>query len=194
MSFGLKNAPATFQRTVDIIISRVKRHHALVYLDDVIIYSHDVGEHFNHVHGVISLLKNAGNSLKLTKCRFFESSVDYRCHVIRPGKLEIASNNLKAIELAKTPGNQTELKSFLGMCNVYRRFVPNFARIASPLNAKTSKKQPYHIGSLFDEEFESFRELNRLLMDPSILGLPRLGYRFTLDTDACDKQVGCTLL
>ena len=173
---------------------RVKWHHALVYLDDVIIYSYDVREHFNHVHEVLSVLKDAGISLKLTKCRFFESSVGYLGHVIRPGKLEIASNNLKSIELAKPPGNQTELKSFLGMCNVYRRFVPNFARIASPLNAKTSKKQPYRIGTLSDEEFGSFRELKRLLMNPPILGLPRLGYKYTLDTDACDKQVGCTLL
>ena len=158
-------------------------------MDDVIIYSHDVREHFNHVHEVLSLLKDAGISLKLTKCRFFESSVDYLGHVIRPGKLEIASNNLKAIELAKSPGNQTELKSFQGMCNVYRRFVPSFARIASPLNAKTSKKQPYDIGTLSDEEFENFRELKRLLMNPPILGLPRLGYRYTLDADAFDKQV-----
>ena len=139
------------QRAVDIILSRVKWHHALVYLDDVIIYSYDVREHFNHVHEVLSVLKDAGISLKLTKCRFLEASVDYLGHVIRPGKLKIASNNLKAIELAKSPGNQTELKSFLGVCNVYRRFVPNFARIASHLNAKTSKKQPYHIGNLSDE-------------------------------------------
>ena len=108
--------------------------------------------------------------------------------------MEIASNNLKSIELAKPPGNQTEIESFLGMCNVYRRYVPNFARIASPLNAKTSKKQPYHIGTLSNEEFESFRELKRLLMNPPILGLPRLGYKYTLDTDACDNQVGCNLL
>ena len=85
MPFGLKNAPETFQRAVDIILSRVKWHHALVYLDDVIIYSHDVREHFNRVHEVLSVLKDAGISLKLTKCRFFESSVDYLGHVIRPG-------------------------------------------------------------------------------------------------------------
>ena len=80
------------------------------------------------------------------------------------------------------------------MCNVYWRFVPNFARIASPFNAKTSKKQPYHIGVLSDEESESFRELKRLLMNPPILCLPRLGYTYTLNTDACDKKVGRTLL
>ena len=193
MPFGLKNAPATFQRAVDIILSRGKLHHALVYLDDVIIYSHDVREPFNHVHDVLYLLKDAGISLKLTKCRAFEFSVDYLGHVIRPCKLEIASNNQKAIELAKPPGNQTELRSFLGMCNVYRRFVPNFASIASLLNAKTSKKQPYHIGPLSDKEFESFCELKRLFMNLPILGLPLLGYRYTLDIDACDKQVGCTL-
>ena len=87
MPFGLKNAPATFQRAVDIILSRVKWQHALVYLDDAIVYSRTVEAHFEPVREVLTLLQAAGVSLKLRKCSFFETSVDYLGHVVRPGKL-----------------------------------------------------------------------------------------------------------
>ena len=71
MPFGLKNAPATFQRALDIILARVKWQFALVYLDDVIIYSNSAREHFDHVEHVLTLLQEAGISLRLEKCAFF---------------------------------------------------------------------------------------------------------------------------
>ena len=103
MPFGLKNAPATFQRAVDIILSRVKWKTALVYLDDVIIYSKTVTEHFAHVREVLRLLRDAGVSLKLSKCAFFENSVTYLGHVIRPRRLEVERRNVVAIERARPP-------------------------------------------------------------------------------------------
>lgn len=86
MPFGLKNVLATFQRAVDITLSKVK-YQALVYLDDVIIYSKTVTVHFEHVREVLTLLRNAGVTLKLSKCSFFGTSVLYLDHVIRPGQL-----------------------------------------------------------------------------------------------------------
>ena len=194
MPFGLKNAPATFQRAVDIILSRVKWQYALVYIDDVIIYSKTMEEHFYHVQKVLSLLRDAGVTLKLSKCNFFTGSVDYLGHTIRPGKLEVASTNLKALEEAKYPTNQTVVRSFLGMCNVYRRFVPNFSRIAAPLNKKLRKGEPTNFEVLNDEEYDAFSTLKKKLMSPPILALPRPGYPYTVDTDACNTQVGCCLL
>ena len=108
MPFGLKNAPATFQRAVNIILSRFKWYHAFVYIDYAIIYSHDVRVHFNNVHEVLSILKDPSISLNLSECQLFESSVDYIGHVIQTGKLKMASNNPKEIylpKLAATIGN-----------------------------------------------------------------------------------------
>ena len=99
--FGLKNAPATFQRAVDIILSRLKWETALVYLDDVIVYSRTVTEHMAHVPEVIRLLHTAGVSLKLAKCAFFDISVTYLGHVIRPGRLAVERRNVIAIERAR---------------------------------------------------------------------------------------------
>ncbi len=128
MPFGLKNAPATFHRVVDIILAGVKWQHCFVYLDDVIVFSNEVESHLRHLDKVLRLLGDAGISLKLKKCQFFKESVDYLGHVIRSGRLELAEKNTRALREAKHPSMQTELLSFLGMCNVYRRFVPAHGR------------------------------------------------------------------
>ena len=194
MPFGLKNAPATFQRAVDIVLSRVKWQYALVYLDDVIVYSKTLREHFSHMRTILSLLQDAGVSLKLPKCHFFQASVDYLGHVIRPGKLEVSTRTCDAIKQAKPPTTQTGIRSFIGLCNVFRRFVPNFARIATPLNRKLEKGQPFNFETLTDAEYAAFEELKRRLVSPPILALPKRDGQYKLDTDACDTQVGSTLL
>ena len=95
---------------------------------------------------------------------------------------------------ARAPTNQTELRSFLGMCNVYRQFIKRFAKIAAPLNKKTGKNKPYDFEILTDAEFAAFEELKRRLVSPPVLALPRYGRKYTLETDACGHQVGCALL
>jgi Reverse transcriptase (RNA-dependent DNA polymerase) len=106
----------------------------LVYLDDVIVYSGSRSAHLAHVAEVLTLLGNAGLSLQLKKCHFFSETVDYLGHVMRPGRLGVAEKNTTALKTAPLPRTQTELRSFLGLCNVYRRFVPRFSAIAAPLN------------------------------------------------------------
>ena len=194
MPFGLKNAPDTFQRAVDIILSRVKWKHAPIYLDDVIVYSTTVEAHFEHIREVLTLLQAAEVSLELRKCSFFETSVDYLGHVVRPGNLEVAMKNCESIKQAKGPANQTELRSLLGMCNVHLRLVPNFACAAAPLNRKLTKGEPYASETLTDKEYEALQNLKDKIVRPPILALPRHGYPYALDTDGCEYQVGCTLL
>ncbi|CAN8075543.1 unnamed protein product [Agarophyton chilense] len=97
MPFGLKNAPATFQQVMHIILSRVKWKFALVYLDDVIIFSLTVTEHLRHVKKVLTILQDPGVTLKLRKCAFFQASVDNHAHVVLPGKLKVATRTTNAI-------------------------------------------------------------------------------------------------
>jgi Reverse transcriptase (RNA-dependent DNA polymerase) len=113
LPFGLRNAPATFQRAIDIILSGVRWKTCLVYLDDVIVFSSDRKAHLTHVDEVLTVLSKAGLSLKLQKCRFFAETVNFLGHVIRPGRLGVAENNTEALKVAPLPRTQTELRSFL---------------------------------------------------------------------------------
>ena len=194
LPFGLRNAPATFQRAMNIIFSLVRWKYALVYLDEIIIFSRDDDTHLRHLECVLKILQEAGATLRLSKCDLFKRQVKYLGHIIRPGKLAIYGRNLEAMTKALPPKNKTQVRSFLGMCNVYRRFVRGFTQIAHPLTQKTRKDQPESWGSLNEEDLRAFQELKRCLVTAPILALPRKGYPYTLDTDALENQLGCCLV
>jgi len=127
MPFGLTNAPATFQRALDIILLSLKRQICLVYLDNVIIFSANAEQHVEDVDTVLHRLREAGVTLTLEKCIWFSDEVEYLGHIVRPGQLHVHNKNVDALKHAKFPTTKTQLKSFLGMCNVYRRFLKEFA-------------------------------------------------------------------
>lgn len=76
MPFGLKNAPANFQRAMDVIFASVKWKFAHIYLDDVVVFSNSPKEHIAQVHSVLNLLRSACQTLKLRKCFFFHDMID----------------------------------------------------------------------------------------------------------------------
>ena len=193
MPFGLSNAPATFQRVLDIVLSRYRWQTCLVYLDDVIIFSKNRDEHIQHVREVLTSLRDAGVSLKLRKCEFFKSSVRYLGHVIRPGRLEVDLARVAALKEAKEPRTQTELRSFLGLCNVYRRFIRNYTKMAKPLYDMLKKGQPSKFAQLTEEASEAFKQLIDVVVNPPVLGLPRADLPYSIDTDASDYQLGVAL-
>ena len=99
MPFGLVNAPATFQRAMDIILSEVRWESVLVYLDDVIIFSRSFEEHVKHLDLVLQKLSEAGATLKFSKCKFFRQAVDYLGHRLLPHKLQVLKKNVDAISV-----------------------------------------------------------------------------------------------
>jgi hypothetical protein len=166
----------------------------LVDLDDIIVFSKTKEEHLEHLDAVLCRLYHAGLSMNLKKCNFIQESVSYLGHVVYPGKFAVAAKNTHALRTAKPPKTQTELRSFLGLCNVYHRFVANFAKIAHPLNQLLRKGESPQLGELTQEQFEAFEKLRQKLLDPPILAFPRAEGNYTLDTDASNYQIGCTLL
>ena len=176
MPFGLRNAPATFQRTLDVILSGVKWKTCLVYIDDVIIFSKNEEEHVDHLEQVLSLLGEAGVKLKLKKCFFFKQEVEYLGHIIRPGTLSVgySSDATRTIEERTFPEDLTQLRSFLGACNVYRRFVKNFAKVATPLSAMLRAGAQNDWKNPTESQIEAFEALKKVLVSPPVLALPKV--------------------
>jgi Reverse transcriptase (RNA-dependent DNA polymerase) len=115
MPFGLCNAPANFQRFVDITLSELTWKTCLVYLDNIIVFSKTPAEHMVHLDSVLHHLYHTGLALNLNKCHFFKETLDYLGHVIRPGQLSVAEKNTAALKDTKHPTTQTELRYFLGL-------------------------------------------------------------------------------
>ena len=115
-----------------MILSGVKWQNVLVYLDDLIIFSADAESHLSHLDTVPTLLGKHGVTFKAQKCHLFINEEEYLGHVVRPGRLSVNEKNLKAIKEAIFSQTQTQLRNFLGMCNVYRRFTVDFAMVRVP--------------------------------------------------------------
>jgi hypothetical protein len=145
-----------------------------------------------HVAEVLTILRNDGLSLKRGKCHLFSETVEYLGHVIRPGRLGIAEKTT-ALKTAPLPRAHSELRFFLGIFNVYRRFVPLFPAFAAHLNVLLCNFMPPQLDRL-PPAVADFTELRDRLLYLPVLVLPRTeGLRF-LGTDPLDGQVDCFLL
>lgn len=143
----------------------------------------------------MTLLKNSGVNLKLKKCFFFRNKMEYIGHMISPVSLEAAPQETTAIEKLKPPSNVIDLRFFLGLFNVFKRFLPNyFARISAPLNLKLRKGQLTTFDILNEEELGALPKLQRRLVKAPVLALPKSKGEYVVETNACDRQVGFVLL
>jgi hypothetical protein len=115
----------------------------LVYLDDIIVYSEDADEHLRRLEIVFSRLQKARLKLKPSKCKILQRRVAFLGHVVSNEGLATDPEKISAVVEWPRPENQTEVRSFLGLCSYYRRFVKDFATIASPLHALCGKSQVF---------------------------------------------------
>ena len=122
---------------------------------------------------MLTRLGKAGVTLKAGKRHFLQEEVEYLGHVLRPGRIHVLEKNLRALRGLRYPETQTQMKSFLGKCRVYRHLVADFARIAKPLTALTSTKIPKRLPLPRKEESNASEELRGRLLAATILALPR---------------------
>jgi len=115
-------------------------------------------------------------------------------HIVGRGQLQVQDKNIRGLKEASPPRCKKDLRIFLGLCNVYRRFVKDYAQVARPLGAMTSSKRPDGWGTLSEDALGAFEKLKRRLTEAPILALPRRHGAYTLDTDASTGQVGAALL
>ena len=190
MPFGLCNAGATFQRLMDVVMSGLHLEICLVYLDDIVVYAKSPYQHLRRLEMVFNRLSEAGLKLKPEKCKFFQKSVSFLGHVISSQGIGTDPEKIKAVVDWPVPTSVAEVRAFLGLAGYYRRFVRDFAKIASPLHALTNKNCKFHWSK---EAEKSFNELKIALTTPPVLAMPNDSGEFILDTDASDQAIGAVL-
>ena len=190
MSFGLANAPSTFQCLMHAVFHGLQYDICLVYLDDIIIFLRTFDDHLQHLNDVFSRLSNANIRLKPTKCSFACSEVEYLGHVVSRDGIRPDPSKIKAVEEFPIPRCTKDVRSFLGLANYYRRFIKNFAAIAALLNKLTGK----YVQFSWDSECDiAFSTLKSALTSAPILAYPDFSIPFELHTDASSTGIGFAL-
>ena len=169
MPFGLVNAPATFQRLMEAVLSGLARGVCQVYLDDVLVFWKTLEEHNRHLELMFERIRKAGLRLKPKKCRIAQLSVEYLGHIVSAAGIETDPKKVEAVAQYPTPTDLKSLCSFLGLTSYYRRFVPGFLKIASPLYALTKKDVSFVWGP---ECQRAFQQLKGLLRTSPVLRFP----------------------
>lgn len=191
MPFGLRNAAASFQRSMNQLLAPHEAY-ACAYLDDIAVFSRSLQEHVRHLHAVFSALTSVGLVANMEKCQVACASIRYLGHIVGSGKHGPDPSKLAAIEGLQVPQNKKELRSVLGLCGYYRGYVPNFAGIAKPLTQLTAKHVPNHI-PWTPEADEAFAKLKGALCSAVELTTPDIHKPFWLFTDASAIAVGACL-
>ena len=158
MLFGLKNAPATFQRLMNLVLLGLQDSELLVYLDDVIIFASSLNEHEIKVKRLFDRLLGAKLSLQPDKCEFLATEVQYLGHIIDENGVRPDTKKTIAVKNFPTPKNQTNIRQFLGLAGYYRRFIEGFSATARPLSELLKKNTPYVWKDEHQKSFESLKE------------------------------------
>ena len=190
MPFGLCNAPATFSRLMNLVLGGLNWTKCLCYLDDVIVFGTTFEIALRNLRDVFEALRKANLKLKPKKCSLFQTEVSYLGHRVSKAGISCDPNKISAVQNWPIPTNITEVRSFLGTAGYYRKFIPNFSSIASPLSQLTRKNKRFK----WDENCQrAFDELKSLLVSAPILAYPTANGKFILDTDASETGLGGVL-
>jgi hypothetical protein len=189
MSFGLMNAPATFQSLMNTVLQPFLRKFVLVFFDDILIYSTSWTEHLQHLRAVFTVLRDHQLHLKRSKCAFATDSVAYLGHVISAAGVAMDEDKVTAITSWPQPASARALRGFLGLAGYYRRFIKNFGTLAAPLTQLLRKE-----GFQWTEAATlAFAALKDALSTAPVLHLPDFDSPFVVDCDASGTGFGAVL-
>ncbi|CAG2246897.1 unnamed protein product [Mytilus edulis] len=190
MPYGLNNACQSFQSLMTQVLRGLTWKHCLVYVDDVIIWSENFESHLQHLDLIFKRLKEANLKLRPNKCDFAKSEILYLGHIISKEGIKVDSSKTNAVETFPIPNNQHDVRSFLGLCNYYRKFVKGYAKIASPLNRLLTKDTPFKWTT---DCQDAFKKLKEALTSTPVLNFPNFNKPFIVSCDASGSAIGYIL-
>ena len=216
--FGLRNAPAAFQRFMEGCLGELRDEICIPYLDDVIVFSRTFNQHLENLRKVLRRLREHGVKLKPRKCKVFRKEVKFLGRVVSSEgyKLDMDSINPVLNLQNTTPKTVGDIRKLVGLLGYYRRYIKDFSRIAKPiydlltapiesksrirnekLNFKrkqSSNQLPSNFSIQWTEEHKkALDQLVKLLTSPPIMAYPCFKDPFILHTDASEVGLGAVL-
>ena len=178
MPFGLTNGPASFERLMEVVLRGLVWEQCLLYLDDIMVFGKDVDEVLDRLTTVFMRLRQADLKMKPAKCFLFQTEVSFLGHKVSAAGVSCDPAKIDSITKWGTPQNVTDVRSFMGTANYYRRYIPNFAEISEPLRMLTRKQAVFEWTDECELAFSTLKEklttapvLAYLRMDCSYLTL-----------------------
>lgn len=191
LPFGLKTAPAIFQRILGNIIRKYELSSFTVnFIDDILVFSETFEEHLLHLTRLMEAILAEGFRLKLSKCSFANNYAKYLGHIIENNSIRPLKDYLTAVKNFPIPKTKKNIRQFLGKVNFHHKFIPHITIILDPLHNLLRK----NVNFVWSEECqESFDKIKTLLCSEPILKIfdPKLPIK--IYTDASIKGVGAVL-
>ena len=192
MFFGLRNSPATFQAMMDDYFRDfTEKGWLIIYMDDMLIHARNKEELETRTKQVLDRLQKHDLYLKLEKCKFAATEVDFLGTVISKNTMKMDPIKLAGIRDWPTPTTVKQVRSFLGFGNYYRRFISGFAHLARPLHDLTKKNKLWTWTAECQVAFDLLKE--RFTTAP-VLMMPDVNKPFVLQTDASDRAIGAVIM
>ena len=187
MGFGLTNAPATFMSLMNDVLRPFLRQCVVVFLDDILVFSSTWTKHLEHLDSVLSALQKNNLYCKPSKCQFGASTVKFLGHVLTGETIAPDDDKLTAVKDWKVPRSTTDVRSFLGFANYFRRFIKEYSSISKPLERLTGKCSKF----VWDNSANTaFLKLKEALISAPVLQIADVSKPFRVMNDASDFAIG----
>jgi hypothetical protein len=191
MSFGLTNAPAYFMYLMNSVFMPELDKFIVVFIDDILVYSKNEEEHAGHLHVVLQRLREHRLYAKLSKCDFWLKEIKFLCHTISQAGITIDPDKVQEVMNWKPLTIVRQIRSFLGLAGYYRRFIPDFSRIAKPITELLKKEAKFVWGQKCEDAFHTLRQH---LTTAPVLAQPDSSKPFDVYCDASGTGLGCVLM
>ncbi|KAJ9523973.1 hypothetical protein QJQ45_022376 [Haematococcus lacustris] len=191
LSFGLTNAPATFQAVMNDIFRDYLNDFVVVYLDDILVFSKNKAEHLKHLEIVFRILKEHELYAKLKKCEFEKSELKFLGHLVGVNGIRPDPAKIQSIKDWPPLNDVAAIRSFVGLATYFRMFIQGFAKLVEPLTNLTKKDVTW----CWDDKCEeAFQGVKHALSNAPVLSLPDFNKEFQVLCDASVTGIGAVLM
>ena len=188
--FGLCNAALFFVQQIASLLAGMTWEELLAFFHDVVIFGATFSKHYESLDRALSLIEEAGLKVKPAKCCLLRQRVPFVGHILSAEGVSTDPEKVSAVKSWPPPTNVYELRVFLGKIGYYRKFIPDFATVASPLFLLEEKGRNFVWSNDCQRSFDALRQA---LCEAPVLAHPRFDLPFILDTDASTTGVAAVL-